>query len=560
MAASAPEKVISRLIVCLQRRADLIDQYVDEYPWWESRRKNVISSLNRIAADIKEFDDDTNEAIVAASTAGVVGGVTFISGLILAPFTAGLSTALCAVGGTVATVGGGTAAAISVAKFTVDAFAVLLAADGVLRGDSADTRRIADILTLIQALSQEINALLGELRCGSLDDKIEVVQTLHGVALFCGDTWIAERLLAIAYTLAVEMLPYDHECRDGIRKSQSENQSGESLPLTIGTTLLAVSLVAMITALMKQNMEKSAPAMMEAGEEVALLPEMVETGEEIASLELGVVAAEVLLPTIAIVLSIITLVTAAKELDEGSKVAAKVRDAANKLSLYTREAEKVYVKLKVFKRSKQSRDEEEEKKKKKQRYLMSIVSASTFNVKGTRQNDDYKNFLSNVFRVLNDNFHCQLHHLQECIWASTSVWLGIEPSHDILPLDFLVTVNPTLEAGIAYRTTFLDQHDMPDMVSTLSDRIHCLKFSTKINFEVIIERDGTPQITKQHSYGFPLLLLSWLLQRNTRPFESRADHAVYRVCRRMLQSRKIACHCWRRLQLRYQKDTVGRAS
>ena len=131
-------------------------------------------------------------------------------------------------------------------------------------------------------------------------------------------------------------------------------------------------------------------------------------------------------------------------------------------------------------------EEEEEEKKKRARYLLSVVSVSTFNIKGTVQNNEYKGFLMNAFSRLRSN----LHHIQECIWSQRGVWI----KESILS-GYKIRISPSGDAGLASHIMFLKQQGPPSgMRNPFPKRVCCLKFSTKINFEVVKHEMGLPSV------------------------------------------------------------------
>lgn len=524
---SAPEELVVKLIVCLQNQADMIDLYVDKYPSWESKRKETISSLESIAADLKKSVQVANQWKVGGASAAITGGTGMVLGAILLPFTFGASSALIA-GGAAAAIGGGVTMGVAdltkygITKSRCDSI------DEMVKADSVSTDRITAILTIIRRSSEEINGLLNKLCSGP---KIEQMQVLRGVAVACGNTWIGRSLSAIYYSAATKMLPVGYytepltlEARANYTVTVMESQL--VMPPTSCITLTFQSegieteseaaeaevveteeaeLLAELEALeIEEELELESAASLE--EEIEALETEIEEAEEaeilelealeteeiseielMGALELGTAVAEMLLPAAFIVgFGVYGLVSAIKEIENGSKVANTIADVANKLSTYTDVAETVYTKLKRYKQSKQQR----EKKMKKVHYLLSVVSVSTFNIKGTVQNDEYKDFLMNAFSKLKSN----LCHIQECIWSERGAWV----KKHILP-DYKIRISQSGDAGIASHTVFLKEQGPPScVVNPFPNRVYCLKFSTNINFEVIKHEMGLPEVIKSN--------------------------------------------------------------
>ena len=518
--------MVAKLIVLLQNRADLIDQYVDEYPSWESKRKAVISSLESIAADLNKSVEVADSVKIGAASAAVTGGIAMVAGALLLPFTFGASSPLIA-GGAAAAIGGGVTMGVAdLTKYGITK-SRCKSIDEMVKGDSDSTNCIASILTQIQRLSEVISSLLDELRIGPIDDdKIQQMQALGGVALACGNTWIGRNLIGIYYSVAAKMLPAGYRTEQLtprafanysvtvmedqlvmppttlILRFQSEAEVGEETEVVEEGGEEAVEaeeaeeaeMLAELEALeIEEELEieelESAELLEVEAEEAEEL-EMLETleMEELAEIEgmgalgVGVAVAEILLPaTIIVGFAVYELVKTIKEIEHGSKVANSIEDVAEKLSKYTAGAAMIYNKLKRYKRPKQ------EKEKKKTKYLLSMVSASTFNIKGTIQNDEFKSFLMKAFSMLRSN----LYHIQECIWSETGVWVK---KNILPPADYKIRISPSGDAGIASHTRFLKELGPPSgMVSSFltsvlksfASRAYCLKFSTNITYEVI---------------------------------------------------------------------------
>ncbi len=267
----------------------------------------------------------------------------------------------------------------------------------MVKNDSDSTRRIAAFLTQIQRLSEEINGLLHKLCSGPIDDdRIKQMQVLHGVAVACGNSWIGRNLLAIYYSTYSKMLPngyYTEPLNPGVRAKYTITVMESQLVMPPASYTLALQFQGEGKSEVKSEAAGGA-AEVEEAEETQILAELegleieeelesenlattieqvetleAEVGEaeaeemlelealeaegaleieQIGVLEFGVVAAaEILLPAVIIAgFGVYELVSAIKEIENGSKVANTIADVANQLSKYTEVASTVYTKLK----------------------------------------------------------------------------------------------------------------------------------------------------------------------------------------------------------------------
>ncbi|XP_069779479.1 apolipoprotein L3-like [Narcine bancroftii] len=92
----------------LAKRTKAIQHFVNEFPQWECQITEHINELQVIANDMDRYHKGATIANITGSSAGAVGGMLTLAGIIAAPFTAGGSLVLTAVG---ASIGGAGAAA-----------------------------------------------------------------------------------------------------------------------------------------------------------------------------------------------------------------------------------------------------------------------------------------------------------------------------------------------------------------------------------------------------------------------------------------------------------------
>ncbi|XP_051888795.1 uncharacterized protein LOC127579845 [Pristis pectinata] len=85
----------------LEMRTDTIQHFVNEFPKWECRMTRHIRQLQEIANSIDRCHKGATIANVTGSSAGAAGGALTLAGIIAAPFTAGVSLVLTAVGASI---------------------------------------------------------------------------------------------------------------------------------------------------------------------------------------------------------------------------------------------------------------------------------------------------------------------------------------------------------------------------------------------------------------------------------------------------------------------------
>ncbi|XP_059849555.1 apolipoprotein L3-like [Hypanus sabinus] len=97
----------------LKKGTQTIQDFVNEFPNWERRMNRYIRDLQEIANGIDRYHKGATIANVTGSSLGAVGGVLALAGIITAPFTAGISLVLTAVGTSIGVAG-------TAAKLTAD--------------------------------------------------------------------------------------------------------------------------------------------------------------------------------------------------------------------------------------------------------------------------------------------------------------------------------------------------------------------------------------------------------------------------------------------------------
>ncbi|XP_055487663.1 uncharacterized protein LOC129694947 [Leucoraja erinacea] len=85
----------------LEKRTETIQHFVNQFSKWQCRTTGYIRELQEIANSIDRYHKGATIANVTGSSAGAVGGVLTFAGIIAAPFTAGGSLILTAVGASI---------------------------------------------------------------------------------------------------------------------------------------------------------------------------------------------------------------------------------------------------------------------------------------------------------------------------------------------------------------------------------------------------------------------------------------------------------------------------
>ncbi|XP_055486365.1 uncharacterized protein LOC129693597 [Leucoraja erinacea] len=83
------------------KRTETIQHFVNQFSKWQCRMTGYIRELQEIANSIDRYHKGATIANVTGSSAGAVGGVLTFAGIIAAPFTAGSSLILTAVGASI---------------------------------------------------------------------------------------------------------------------------------------------------------------------------------------------------------------------------------------------------------------------------------------------------------------------------------------------------------------------------------------------------------------------------------------------------------------------------
>lgn len=141
---------------------------------WTGSRKEAISTLQTIASEIDRHHHNVNIASLTGTSSSIAGGTAAIGGLILSPFSGGLSLALSA-GGLVGTVAGSATtlgANIAEVYLTKD---LKEQASKVLEADAFYTKALSAAFREIIMQEQEVISILVELKNESLLEDLEKV-------------------------------------------------------------------------------------------------------------------------------------------------------------------------------------------------------------------------------------------------------------------------------------------------------------------------------------------------------------------------------------------------
>ena len=86
---------------------------------WSPIREETIDALSRKKEELIELGSNICISKIAGSSASIVGGVTTVVGLALAPFTLGMSLVVAGIGAGVATLGGVTTVSATIADAAI---------------------------------------------------------------------------------------------------------------------------------------------------------------------------------------------------------------------------------------------------------------------------------------------------------------------------------------------------------------------------------------------------------------------------------------------------------
>ena len=470
---------VNKLIRCFKKRADLIDRFLTEYPKWESQREAAISSLESLAADLERFAKDTEEAKGASSggitgddiarVATIGGGIAaIVAGVALIPITAGCSSGLAGVGAT-ALVGGLAvgSAAITVAgkrkrrEVTLPKLkdygvteTCCSGVDSNLKNDAHSTRQLTAILSEIHELYEEINAILDKIRAGK---ESQTVQLLHAAAQFC-NTRIKRGLFAAFFSVTSKNLQWSDSESDNFKPTWFTDVEGmpcttEELKKVVKEQIKTMEIELMETKEMKYSSNR-------ACNDFNGVTKLMNSSQDASAQCLA--------------------------LRKQNRALAKERSA--KKAIYS------HMKNKVQQNITFEQDEEQQE----ECLLVAVVSVATYNIRGTVQNDLYKEFLQAVFQHLDQDLYC----LQECIWCDGSNnWSAILPGHS-------VSVSNSKEAGLATRQVFLQQQPLVTLQVDFDFMRRCETIVT-VNFTYKVTLiNGVPQF-EQSSERMRFLAFSY---------------------------------------------------
>ncbi|XP_050395136.2 uncharacterized protein LOC126813865 [Patella vulgata] len=141
---------------------------------WLRARNKSLTQLASLAEDLDMHHSNVNKASLAGSSVSAVGGVSFCAGLILAPFTGGLSMVLT-IGGAAASFGGGvTAFGASLTEFGIT-FARCKQIQNVLELDKAKTEKLIRVMDRFVHISNQLDEFI-QTTCFTDVDLIEIAK------------------------------------------------------------------------------------------------------------------------------------------------------------------------------------------------------------------------------------------------------------------------------------------------------------------------------------------------------------------------------------------------
>ncbi|XP_062901228.1 uncharacterized protein LOC134345025 [Mobula hypostoma] len=129
-----------------KKRTKTIQDFVNEFPKWERRMSSHIRELQEIANGIDRYHKGATIANVTGSSAGAVGGVLTLAGIIAAPFTAGVSLVLTAVGASIGGAGAATNLTAGITEY-VKRSMKQKKVDEIIRQYKSDQKEMSEHLT-----------------------------------------------------------------------------------------------------------------------------------------------------------------------------------------------------------------------------------------------------------------------------------------------------------------------------------------------------------------------------------------------------------------------------
>ncbi|XP_067834599.1 apolipoprotein L3-like isoform X2 [Heptranchias perlo] len=149
----------------LEERTKDVEHFANEFPQWENRMTGHINELQKIANSIDQYHKGAKIANVTGSSAGAVGGILTLGRIIAAPFTAGTSLVLTAVGACISGAGAVTNFTADISEY-VNRSKKQKRVDEIMKQYKSDRKemseRLKDTCNALQFLSQCMDAEMVE--------------------------------------------------------------------------------------------------------------------------------------------------------------------------------------------------------------------------------------------------------------------------------------------------------------------------------------------------------------------------------------------------------------
>lgn len=148
----------------LDKQSDAVKNFLYEYRLWAAKRDEVILSLTELVCEIQKHHRNANIASLAGSSVSLVSGAACVAGIVLAPFTGGLSTVLTAGGLLGSSAGTLTMTGAKVVEFGLKR-EILKKVNAAVEADCQETLCLTSYIDNCQKNQTELEKLLRDNRC-----------------------------------------------------------------------------------------------------------------------------------------------------------------------------------------------------------------------------------------------------------------------------------------------------------------------------------------------------------------------------------------------------------
>lgn len=170
-----------------QTRSDYqhVNRTTNTFQRWSRRRRNIIRLLKEAADELSKLHKSTRTGDQVGTSVSIIGNAVAIGGLVLMPFTAGMSASVALAGSTTALVGS-TTSAISMGANNSLTHSRLKELEDELKQNLEEGQLLQDLLKTINGVMRRLNMflpLMGQLEKLTFEEWKTLYTTVRG--LYC---------------------------------------------------------------------------------------------------------------------------------------------------------------------------------------------------------------------------------------------------------------------------------------------------------------------------------------------------------------------------------------